>query len=192
MNETIQTERLLLRPFEEGDYSLLLKIARDPDTVKYLYYWGLPGVTPEKDASRFLHHALAERQKQPVTLFEYCVLLKETGQPIGEVSAEKYENGDAGIGWILLPEYRGRGYAVEAGRAMMDFSFTHWQETQRAVAYCDTRNGPSRRVMERLGMGLADIEKGARPDKGDGFRGDEATYVLSRVDWVRRKKSGGA
>ena len=42
--EHLETARLLLRPFVESDYPLILKISSDPDTVKYLFF--LPWVHP--------------------------------------------------------------------------------------------------------------------------------------------------
>lgn len=55
------------------------------------------------------------------------------------------------IGWRLLPEYWGRGYATEAAGACLAFGF----ETlglQEVVAFTTPANRRSRRVMERVGM----------------------------------------
>ena len=41
----LETSRLLLRPFTWEDYPLIYGISSDPDTVKYLYYWGRPDMT---------------------------------------------------------------------------------------------------------------------------------------------------
>lgn len=183
---TLETDRLLLRPFEEKDYDLILSIASDPDTVKYLYFWGRDGLTPAQDAHRFLNHALKEWQRSPVAMREYCVVLKETGEAIGDASVEIADENTAEIGWILLPEYRGRGFATEAGRAMMDYGFLHYGK-DRVIAHCDTRNIPSARVMERLGMHLTHIEKEGRAPKYEGGpRGDEATWSISREAWAKR------
>ncbi|MBR1586127.1 MAG: GNAT family N-acetyltransferase [Clostridia bacterium] len=184
MTDALTTDRLILRPFQEADFDTILRIASDPDTVKYLYFWGRNGITPQQDAHRFLTHALEEWGKNPVAMREYCVILKETGEAIGDASVEIYDDTSAEIGWILLPEYRGKGYATEAGRAMMDFGFRQYR-AQRVIAHCDARNAPSYRVMERLGMTLDHIEKEGRAPKWDGGpRGDEATYAISRMAWA--------
>ena len=191
MSEQIETERLLLRPFTETDFDVVLGISSDPDTVKYLYFWGRDGMTPRQDADRFLNHALKEWRRDNITMREYCVTLKETGERIGDASVEAYDEHTAEIGWILLPAYRGKGYATEAGRAMMDFGFLR-MDAERVIAHCDVRNGPSRRVMERLGMTLAEIEKEARPAKQPGEAwGDEATYAILRKDWETGRASHG-
>ena len=111
----LETARLILRPFEEQDYPLILKISSDPDTVKYLFHWGHPGITPEADAHRFLSHALNEWARTPVRVREYCIVLKETGETLGEGSVEYWDDDEktAELGWILTPEYRGKGYVTD-------------------------------------------------------------------------------
>lgn len=176
----LETRRLFLRPFTEADAPLILRISADPDTVKYLYYWGRDGITPEADARRFLQYALSNWQKVPILAREYCLVLKETGQAIGDGSLEWVKDlpGTAEIGWILLPEYRGQGYATEMARELLRAGFDILG-AKKIIAHCDARNIPSRRVMERLGMTLTGIEKGARPVKRTGdIPGDECTYTI--------------
>ena len=188
---SLETERLILRPFTEADYPLILKISSDPDTTKYLYYWGRIGWTPEADARRFLDYALHNWAKTPIRAREYCVTLRENGECIGDGSVEWVENepGTAEIGWILLPIYRGKGYATEMGEKLAAEAF-QTLGAERVIAHCDARNAPSYHVMERLGMHLHEVEKEARPIKREGeIKGDECTYLITRADWQRRQKS---
>ena len=187
MRDIIETGRLLLRPFAESDYPLLLKLSSDPDTVKYLNSWGRSGLTPEQDARRFLEYARKGWEKDPAVQQEYCITLRETGEAIGDASTVILDDQTAEIGWILLPEKRGKGYATEAGEAMMDWGFTQFRR-DRVIAQCDTRNLPSVQVMQRLGMRCAGIEKeGRKPKYEGGPRGDEATWEIIRPDWAWRK-----
>jgi RimJ/RimL family protein N-acetyltransferase len=178
----LETERMALRPFTEADYPLILRISSDPATTEYLYYWGRIGTTPESDARRFLDYALKSWKKTPIRAREFCLVVKETGEAIGDGSVEwvEAEPGTAEIGWILLPEHRGKGYATEAGRELMRTAF-EVMGADTVIAHCDSRNTPSRNVMERLGMTLRAIEPEARPAKRPGEKnGDECTYALSR------------
>lgn len=182
---SLETERLRLRPFTEADRPLILRIASDPDTTKYLYFWGRIGSTPESDTRRYLDFALSCWRETPARAWEYCVILKDTGEAIGQGSVEWVADapGTAELGWILLPEYRGRGYATEMGRELMRVAFEALG-AHRVISHCDDRNAASYRVMERLGMKLDGIEKGARPAKRPGeCNGDERTYALSRNGW---------
>jgi RimJ/RimL family protein N-acetyltransferase len=55
------------------------------------------------------------------------------------------------VGWRLLPEHWGNGYATEAARAAVRFGFDRLG-LDEIVSFTTTVNEPSRRVMERLGM----------------------------------------
>ena len=181
----LKTERLRLRPFTESDHSLVLRIASDPGTTKYLFFWGRIGSTPETDARRYLEYALGRWMETPIRAWEYCVTLKATGETIGQGSVEWSQDipGMAELGWILLPEYRGKGYATEMGRELLRAAF-EVLGARTVIAHCDDRNAASYRVMERLGMKLDSVEKGARPAKRAGeSNGDERTYALSRSEW---------
>jgi RimJ/RimL family protein N-acetyltransferase len=91
------------------------------------------------------------------------------------------------IGWALLGEFWGRGYASEIGRAGLEFAFDVLQV--HAVVSCTVRhNVRSRAVMERIGMRYAgDIRSRGIVEGVDGER-DDAPYavcVLMRTDWHR-------
>ena len=181
----LETDRLRLRPFAETDRPMILRIASDPDTTKFLFFWGRIGSTPESDTQRYLDYALARWRETPIRAWEYCVTLKEIGEAIGQGSVEWWQDLPATveIGWILLPEYRGKGYATEMGRELIRAAF-EVLGAKTVISHCDDRNTPSYRVMERLGLKLVGIEKGARPAKRLGeARGDERTYVLTRAEW---------
>ena len=55
------------------------------------------------------------------------------------------------IGWIIHPDFQGRGLATEGAHEMLDSGSTSWA-LHRITAGCDPRNVASLRVMERLGM----------------------------------------
>ena len=186
---SLETERLRLRPFREEDYPLILRIASDPNTTRYLYYWGRIGCTKEQDARRFLDYALSSWAETPIRAREFCVVNKENGLSMGDGSAEWVhdEEGTAEIGWILLPEFRGHGFATEMGRELMRAAFDI-MGAKRVIAHCDARSAPSYHVMERLHMHLVHIEKEARPAKKENEKkGDECTYSIARQEWERLK-----
>ncbi len=55
------------------------------------------------------------------------------------------------VGYHLLPEYQGKGYATEAARACLELAFDAMAATH-VTAIINRMNIPSRRVAERLGM----------------------------------------
>lgn len=142
----IRTERLTLRPLCAQDIDTCNEYAMDAQTCQYMIY--LPNRTSEETLA-FLQRCEAAWRQEPLTVFEFAITLD--GRHIGAVSIAREEDGSMEIGWILNRAYQGRGYACEAARALMDFAI-EVLDAQRIVAHCDTRNAPSYRLMEKLGM----------------------------------------
>jgi RimJ/RimL family protein N-acetyltransferase/8-oxo-dGTP pyrophosphatase MutT (NUDIX family) len=76
------------------------------------------------------------------------------------------------LGWALLSEARGQGYATEIGQAGLDFAFTTLG-ARSVIAFTERHSQASRAVMERLGMkfageirteGLVEGRTGVHPD----------------------------
>lgn len=61
------------------------------------------------------------------------------------------ETGTVEIGYSLIPEYRGYGYATEAGKALVEWAFGQ-PGVRRVIAECEKDNTASARVLEKLGM----------------------------------------
>lgn len=183
MKNWLETNRLQLRPFTQADYDLVYAIAADPETTKYLYYWARMGMTPEADTRRFLDYAAGGWEKQPVVDREYVLVRKEDGTAIGDGSIQIVAEKTAEIGWILLPEYRGKGYVTEMARALLHFGFEEMQ-MERIIASCDSRNVASYRVMERLQMRHWETKIGVRAPKHPGeMPGDTLVYGITKEEW---------
>jgi RimJ/RimL family protein N-acetyltransferase len=90
------------------------------------------------------------------------------------------------IGWALRPEFWGRGYASEIGRAGLAYAFDVLGV--EAVVSCTVRhNVRSRAVMERIGMRYAgEIRSRGIAEGLDGVQDDApfAVCVLLRRDWA--------
>jgi [ribosomal protein S5]-alanine N-acetyltransferase len=56
------------------------------------------------------------------------------------------------IGYSVVPDRRGRGYATEAARALVDWALGQ-PRVGVVVAGCDSENAPSIRILERIGFG---------------------------------------
>ena len=183
MKNCLETNRLLLRPFAQTDYNLVYAIAADPETTKYLYYWARMGMTAEADTRRFLDYAVGGWGKEPIIDREYVLIRKEDGAAIGDGSIQITDEKEAEIGWILLPEYRGKGYVTEMARELLRFGFEDLQ-MERIIASCDSRNAASYRVMERLHMHHWETKLGARAPKHPGDApGDTLVYGITKEEW---------
>lgn len=147
---TIETERLLLHPFEEKDAADVLEYLRKP-AVNCFADMKLDSLEEAKEEMR-------RRSREMEYLF--AIVLKESNKVIGEIDGYP-ESGDPhdpssardtfSPCWMLNPLYQGHGYAYEAAHAFFEYLFAQ-KGARRIYAYVEEDNLPSQRLCERLGM----------------------------------------
>jgi len=143
------TPRLHLRELIEADADLANVYESDPDTMRYLPH---PVRTLEESRAH-VAKAIASAAETPRTVFDFGVVIRETGRYIGRAGF-RYTAGEreaAAIWYILDPASRGHGYAVEAVRRVLAFAFEDLG-IRRAYADIDPRNTASKKVAARAGM----------------------------------------
>lgn len=96
----------------------------------------------------FLEKCIDAYEKENPEYLSFAVDLD--GVHIGEVFAYLSEK-EADIGWLIDKRYWGNGYASQAAKLLVDYLETELKRTD-IVAYCDARNIPSQRVMQKIGM----------------------------------------
>lgn len=144
---TLETPRLLIRPWTEDDRAAFCEFMCDVEVMEYLN-----NRTPFTDQQ--VDEWLA-RQGRQLAEFGVCmgaIIEKETNRLIGIAGTQPLgTTGDLEIGWILRRDAWGRGYATEAGEAAMRYVLETLARP-RVVAIIHPDNEPSKRVAERLGM----------------------------------------
>lgn len=141
----LETERLVVRPWQPGDRDAFTGMARDVEVMRYIH-----GGTPFSDAEIEEFLGRQARQLAEHDLCMGALVEKESGRVVGVAGVQPLA-ADLEIGWWLARDCWGRGYATEAGGAAM----RHVLETlgrPRVVAIVDPGNEPSKRVVGRLGM----------------------------------------
>ena len=142
----LETERLLLRPWEESDAEECYRYAKDPLVGPAA---GWPAHESVADTREVIKNILAV----PET---YAVVLKETGLPVGSIGlhfhtdlAEKDDEAELGY-WLGVP-YWGRDLVPEASREMLRHAF---EDLGLARIWCGHYDGNDRsaRVQEKLGF----------------------------------------
>ena len=146
----IETDRLILRPFRDGDEADLYGYLKTP-MVNCFACMKLNSLD-EAEA------AVQERAEDPE--FYFAIVLKETGKVIGEINAhaeatapdEKEAARDTfSPCWMLNSAFHGNGYAHEAAKAFFDYLFIE-KNARRIYAYTEDYNLASQRLCEKLGM----------------------------------------
>ncbi len=159
----LTTERLLLRQYKIEDWERVHIYGSDPDFSKY-ELWG-PNTL--EDTHKFVAEMVQQTETNPHYKFDFAVCLKENGSLIGGCGIRRASELSqvANLGWAINPEFQRKGYATEAARALIEYGF---QKLNLSVIYatCDTRNAPSYKVMEKLGMKKVGFTKGTKEVKG--------------------------
>jgi RimJ/RimL family protein N-acetyltransferase len=146
----LETERLVLRPFEAGDLDALFAMQSDSESARWLY--NEPRTLDETRALLELKIAGSEFTEEGKWL-SAAVIERDTGEFVGDMSlrwlSELHKTGE--IGFMFLRAYQGRGYATEAARRMIALGF-EGMSFHRVIGRAEPRNTASVRVLEKLGM----------------------------------------
>jgi RimJ/RimL family protein N-acetyltransferase len=178
----MQTERLTLRPFEEGDLQALHAMQSDEEVVRYLYYdaRSLDEVRP----------ALARKMAGVSVTSEgdglaAAVVLRDTGELVADISlwwvSEGHAQGE--LGFVVHPAHQRMGYATEAARPVLDFAF-NTMGLHRVSGRTEARNIASARVLEKLGM-----RREAHLVENEWVKGEwqsELVYAMLAGEWATR------
>lgn len=148
----VETERLILRGQTVDDFPAFAAMWADPVVTRYI--GGVP--LGEEDAwAKFLriagHWAL-------MGYGFWAIEEKASGRRVGEAGILNVKrdivpsfHGVPEIGWGLLPEVHGKGYATEAVRAILQWAEDRFGKV-RMVCIIDPDNAPSLRVAARAGF----------------------------------------
>ncbi|WP_040588102.1 GNAT family N-acetyltransferase [Sciscionella marina] len=148
------TERLLLRPFAEGDLEALHSWDTNPAVVRYLLTGIADLATSEQRLARRIANTALPRHEGERIHFAVQLASEVVGvRPIGEVNLDliSAEHSCGEIGYVFDPTYHGKGYATEAARELLRVGFDDLG-LHRITAHCYPENHASTAVMRRLGM----------------------------------------
>lgn len=174
----LETERLILRPFEAGDGPAMFKNwCSDPDVTKFLTWPTHTSV----DVSSQLAAKWAERAQHP-DRYQWAIVPKALGEPAGSIAVVdlKEEIAQAEIGYCLGKNWWGNGWTTEAVREVIRYLI---QEVgfNRIEGCHDTKNPGSGRVMQKAGMTFEGvIRDGRRNNQGIC---DVALYSILAREW---------
>jgi len=174
---TLRTARLVLRPFRAEDAESLFALHTNAVVLRY---WDSPPWKGRDRAELFL--AACEQMSQEASGVRLAIERAADQAFIGWCSLTRWNPAfaSASMGYCLDDAAWGRGYATEAGRALLAWAFDTL-ELNRVQAETDTRNAASARVLEKLGF----LREGTLREDCivDGEVSDSWVYGLLKAQW---------
>ena len=148
-DEIYQTSRLIFRPPTVADAPLLFERWTSFDEVTRFLLWQ---THQEVTTTREFLAGCEDAWQQKTTRFPW--VLERDGDehldPVGMIELNIDEH-IASVGYVIAPEFWGKGYATEALMKVLDFTLVH-PTIWRVEAITDIENCASARVLEKAGM----------------------------------------
>jgi ribosomal-protein-alanine N-acetyltransferase len=142
----LETERLIMRPFEIKDAPLLFELNSDPDVTQYV---GEGAYETVEQVEAFIR---SYNQYEKYGLGRLNMFTKTTGEYIGWCGL-KYlaDRNEVDIGYRLLKQYWGKGYATESAKANLNYGF-NTVGLERIIGMAMKENTASINVFKKLGL----------------------------------------
>ena len=176
----LETERLILRPWEEADAEECFRYAADPEVGSPC---GWSAHTSIEDTRNVIKNVLNGPEC-------YAVCLKETGKPIGSIelmlngkNIKAQGDNECELGYWLGKPYWGQGLIPEACKEMLRHAF---EDLGMEKVWCGYYEGneKSKRVQEKLGFKYQwSNDRVPVPQMGETRRGH--VNLMTKQDWEK-------
>ena len=172
----LETDKIVLRDYKETDLNDMHRLWSDKETMYYLD--DILCYTIE-DTANYLktgidnsdghYFAICEKGKDDFIGSIGYTIVEQT--PLGKI---------VHLGYMLLPDYHGRGYITEATKEIIEFAFTR-DGCIRINTGCHKENDASRRVLEKAGF-RKEAEK-VKAVYHDGVMKDRLEYAINKDEY---------
>lgn len=151
-NLLIETERLIIRPYQLEDTNDLFNIISEPNFYDYI-----PETPPSlKEVGEIIQWSMDCNNKntlEKIYKLNLGIILKESNCFIGFCGLGPYDLDSTKIEiyYGLHKDFRGRGLTTEAAKALLDYGFSTLR-LDEIVTTVFPQNTPSVRILEKIGM----------------------------------------
>ena len=159
----LTADRIVLRKILPEDCADMYSYSHREEVTRYLLWY------PHPDYD-YTYRYIKQLQEQYKTgeFTDWGIILKSNGRMIGTCGFTSFDvpNNRGEIGYVLNPEYWGKGIAAEAACTVMRFGFGKLNLNRIEAKYI-IGNDQSRRVMEKCGMKFEGVLRQHMLIKGD-------------------------
>ena len=176
-----ETDRLILRDYQEGDGDAYFRLKSDPETM---YYMQDIQLFNEEEAKEDFREVLEDLESGSRKFYFFHVELKESHRQVGSVGytvTDKTPVGKlVGAGYFIYPEFWNKGYTTEAFERVLQFAFLE-NNVYRVSTGCLSENIGSEKVMQKCGL----IKEAEHIDYEwhDGKMKTRLEYRLLKKEW---------
>lgn len=144
----LETERLILRRVLPSDVKEMFELRSNPETMKYI---PRPLVTNYDEA--LAHIKMMEDKIETNEGINWAITLKGDDKMLGVIGHYriKPEHYRAEVGYMILPEYHGKGITTEAVQCVVDYGFNTMQ-LHSIEGVIGPENEASQRVLQKCGF----------------------------------------
>ena len=141
----LETDRLLLRRLDADDVNEMFELRSNPETMKYV---PRPLAKTKEDALN--HIQLIDSKIVSNEGINWAITLKGNPKMIGIIGfyRTKPEHYRSEIGYMILPEYNGRGITTEAVSRLIEYGFNE-MKLHSIEAIIAPENTASAKVLEK-------------------------------------------
>ena len=146
---TLETKNLILRPFKDEDVDDYFGVLDSPEVRRWLH---IPESLDRSDAWQQMAWFVGQWELRGTG--HWALEEKKSGQFVGRAGLHRPERHDwpgVEVGWLLHPDYWGRGYATEAGAVAVRYGFEDLQ-VDKLFSCILPENHRSQAVAKRLGF----------------------------------------
>jgi RimJ/RimL family protein N-acetyltransferase len=144
--DSLETPRLLLRPFAPEDAALVHAVYSDPAVMRYVATGPMADIALTR---RLLEDYDAHQRRHGFSF--WAVIERSSGTLIGDSGLYQTPAGEIELGYTLGASWWGRGYATEAAGRWLAVAFDELG-LDEVIALAEPANLPSLHVLEKLGM----------------------------------------
>lgn len=181
----LETERLILRDYEEADEEAYFRLKSDPETMYYLQDIQL---FSREEAEADFKAVLSDLKSESRKFYFFHIELKSTHQQVGSVGYTVTDYTPVGklvgAGYFTYPKFWNNGYVTEAFKKVLEFAFLE-NDVYRISTGCLAENVGSEQVMKKCGL----IKEAEHVDWEwhDGKMKSRLEYRLLKQEWEKMR-----
>ena len=155
----LETERLILREIVESDAEFIFALLNQPSFIKYI---GDRNVRTIEQSREFIENRYRQSYREHGFGLYAVELKSEIPNPKSQIGicgfVKRDSLPDADIGFAFLPQFCGKGYALESANAVMKYG-RDVLGLARVLAITSQDNESSGRLLEKIGFKFESLIK---------------------------------